>query len=104
MYAVLRKQDRLMLPNGKTMAIKPVRAGRDGGASSEAKELDAIDWARRTHAPIYLIQHANGTIYDVLTDKTAAVNFRDATATRTPGGKLNVKLFEQKNGCLFPIH
>ena len=104
MYASLRKSNLVMLPNGKTMSFKPASAGRDGGASSEPKELDAIDWAVRNHMPLYFIQHANGTVYDVLTDKTSAINFRDATAARTPGGKMNVKLFAQIAGSLFPIH
>lgn len=103
MYSSLRNRNLAMLPNGKTMSFKPASAGRDGGASSEPKELDAIEWARNHGLPTYLIQHANGVIYDMLTDRTAAINFRDATAARTPNGVMNVKLFESKAGFLIPI-
>jgi len=103
MYSSLKGRNLVMLPNGKTMAFKPANGGKDSLATSEAKELDAIEYARSRGLPTYLVQHANGVIYDVLTDRTAAINFRDATAARTPNGVMNVKLFESKAGYLIPI-
>ena len=105
MYASLRRQGRLHHPlTGKIVTINPISGGRDTPPASDPKELAAIDRAIALGEPLYFCQHANGTIYDVLTNKTAAINFCDATRARTPSGNLNVLLFEQKGSNLVRIH
>ena len=105
MYTSLRRQGRFHHPiTGKIVTINPISGGRDTPPASDPKELAAIDRAIAFRLPLYICQHANGTIYDVLTNATAAVNFRDATRARTPNGNLNVKLYKQHNGCLILIH
>lgn len=103
MYGSLKKQNRIRLPNGKTLLVVPKVSGRDSGAVSDPKELQAIESAVSRHQPLYFLQHANGSVYDVLVDKTHARSVRDTIIAKTPDGKLNVKLYEQRAGSLFLV-
>jgi hypothetical protein len=104
MYSNLKGKNLVMLPNGKTMAFKPARAGRDGPPASEEKALLPIEAAMRRHEPIYFIQHVNGSVYDVQTNKINALKERDALRTTTPNGYNNVQCYERKNGALVRLH
>lgn len=104
MYNNLKGKNLVPLRHGGTLQFKPARSWTSENASSKPADLDAIELALKHHEPIYILQHANGTVFDVLTHRSTADTAYEALVSITPNGKLNVRCYERRGSNMLRIH
>ncbi len=84
MFNSLKTQNRIRLTNGKTLQVLSAQSGRDKPAVAVPEEVAAIERAMHHGEPVFIVEHANGTVYDVMTNRESAIKYRDEKRESLP--------------------
>ena len=77
MYSVLKRQNRMLLPNGKTISTKPHESERSSPPETDEGTLLAIGAAMRKNRSLYIVRTPCGTTLDIALDRNAALKRTD---------------------------
>jgi hypothetical protein len=72
-------------------------------ASTDEAEAMGIQNAVKFGRPIYFLQHVNGSVIDVGTDRARFLKEKEEYVSNTFDGRYNIRLYERVNGQLRAI-